>query len=71
MIQGIGTKESLKPAGVVAIAILSALFVALVFAVLLQDVFWLDAAEVRLEALGSASVTAGLLFGEMVLAKFR
>ena len=56
---------------IVAIAVLSAPCVALIFAVVLQDVFRIDAAQVYLEALAIASVTAGVLCGEMVLAKLR
>ena len=51
---------------IVAIALISALFLS----VLLQVVLGVDPAQVRLKALALASVTAGLLFGEMVLTKF-
>ena len=60
-----------KRAFIVAIAALSAPCVALLFAVVLQDVFRMDTAQVRLEARAVAFVTAGVLCGEMVLAKLR
>lgn len=64
-------EEWFTPAFIVAIALFSALCAALLFAVVLQDLFHLDPAQIRLQALALASVAAGSLFGEMVLAKCR